>query len=192
MIGYIEGTCIDIKDKYSVIFTNGVGYKIYLNEDTLQGLLLDKTSAFWIFTSVKEDAIELFGFTDRDDLEFFELLIGVSGIGPRGALAILGVAPIETLATAIATGDISYLTNISGIGKKTAEKIIVELRDKMLSREKGGRERSGALQEESDAIEALKSLGYAIPEARRAIQNLDPSITDTNEKIKAALRLLSK
>jgi Holliday junction DNA helicase RuvA len=192
MIGYIEGTCIDIDEKYAVILASGVGYKIYLGEDTLRALTLDSKNAFWIYTSVKEDAIDLFGFIDRDDLQFFEMLLSVSGIGPRGALGILSVAPIETLSTAIATGDIGYLTKISGIGKKTAEKIVIELRDKMISKNKGGRERGGALQGESDAIEALKSLGYSIPEARRAIQNLDPSITDTNEKIKAALRLLSK
>src|SRR3989338_9765194 len=102
------------------------------------------------------------------------MLINVSGIGPKGALAILGVASIETLRKAISTGDIAYLTKISGIGKKTAEKIIIELRDKI------GEEKEGSsLQEELDALEALKSLGYSQNQAREALKKVK-SNTNTN------------
>jgi Holliday junction DNA helicase RuvA len=118
------------------------------------------------------------------ELEFFEMLIGVSGIGPKSALAILGIASIETLRKAIGTGDTTYLTKISGIGKKTAERIVIDLRDKFKGEEKGG-----SLREELDALEALKSLGYSQNEAREALKEV-PSDFDTNGKIKEALKIL--
>jgi Holliday junction DNA helicase RuvA len=133
---------------------------------------------------VREDALDLYGFLNREELEFFEMLINVSGIGPRSALAILGIASIETLRKAIGTGDTSYLTKISGIGRKTAEKIVIELRDKM-GKELGG----GSLQVELDALEALKSLGYSQNEARETLKKVSPN-TNTNTKIKEALKIL--
>jgi Holliday junction DNA helicase RuvA len=133
---------------------------------------------------VREDALDLFGFSEYQELEFFQMLLSVSGIGPRSALTILGIATTETLKKAIGSGDISYLTKISGIGKKTAEKIVIELRDKL--------EDSGAdsnLQGELDALEALKSLGYSQAEAREALKKVK-SDADTNTKVREALKIL--
>lgn len=138
----------------------------------------------WIHTHVREDVLDLYGFLDYSELEFFEMLISVSGIGPKGALAILGVTSIETLRKAIGTGDTSYLTKISGIGKKTAEKIVIELRDKIGTELKGS-----SLQGELDALEALKSLGYAQNEIREALKKIS-SDTDTSTKIREALKIL--
>ena len=118
------------------------------------------------------------------------MLINVSGIGPKGALAILGIASIETLERAIGTGDTSYLTKISGIGKKTAEKIVIELRDKLAEKMKGG-DGEGSLHGELDVLEALKSLGYSQNEAREALKKCSPN-TNTNTKIKEALKILGK
>jgi Holliday junction DNA helicase RuvA len=129
--------------------------------------------------------LDLYGFLDLEELDFFEMLINVSGIGPKGALGILGIASIETLKRAIGTGDISYLTKISGIGKKTAEKIVIELRDKMKETGTGI-----SLQGELDALEALKSLGYSQSEAREALKYISPD-TATNTKIREALKILS-
>ncbi len=112
------------------------------------------------------------------------MLINVSGIGPRSALAILGIASIETLKKAIGTSDTSYLTKISGIGKKTAERIVIELRDKV-GEEKGG----SSLQGELDALEALKSLGYSQNDAREALKKVSTE-TDINKKIREALKIL--
>ena len=128
--------------------------------------------------------MDLYGFIERKELEFFEMLINVSGIGPKGALTILGIASIETLQKAISTSDISYLTKISGIGKKTAEKIIIELRDKI-----GEEENDGSLRNELDALLALQSLGYSQNEARNALKKI-PSEMDINKKIKEALKIL--
>jgi len=112
------------------------------------------------------------------------MLINVSGIGPRSALTILSIASIETLRKAIGSNDITYLTKISGIGRKTAEKIIIELRDKV-----GKENKDGSLKEELDALEALKSLGYSQNEAREALKTVSAN-SDTNTKIRDALKIL--
>jgi Holliday junction DNA helicase RuvA len=163
--------------------TNGVGYKINMATDALSKLKKEDETLFWTHTHVREDILDLYGFLNRVELEFFEMLLNVSGIGPKGALAVLSVASIETLRRAIGSGDISYLTKISGIGKKTAEKIVIELRDKI------GEEKGTSLQGELDALEALKSLGYSQNEAREALKKVTPDTT-TNLKIKEALKIL--
>ena len=115
-----------------------MGYKVNVSPDTLSKLKKSgDTAGLWIHTQVREDAIDLYGFLDRPELEFFEMLLGVPGIGPRSALAVLSVASLETLRRAIGGNDIVYLTKVSGIGRKTAEKIIIELRDKMGKKKRG-------------------------------------------------------
>ncbi|HBA45672.1 Holliday junction DNA helicase RuvA [Candidatus Nomurabacteria bacterium RIFCSPLOWO2_02_40_28] len=187
MIGSIKGKINFKTEKYIIVDTAGVGYKINISPDTLsKAKKIGEEISLWIHTHVREDAIDLYGFSDHQELEFFEMLINVSGIGPKGALTILGVASIETLRKAIGTGDISYLTKISGIGKKTAEKIVIELRDKV------GKEKEGSsLQGELDAMEALKSLGYSQSEVREALKKIAPDL-DTNKKIREALKVLGK
>lgn len=192
MIGSIRGKIILKTDKYLIVEAGGVGYKVSVTADTLSKLAPRLHSgqneteevSFWIHTIVREDALDLYGFLNREELEFFEMLINVSGIGPKGALSILGIASIETLRKAISTGDTAYLTKISGIGRKTAEKIVIELREKI------GEEKSGtSLQGELDAMEALKSLGYSQNEARDALKKVKAE-TDTNTKIREALKIL--
>jgi Holliday junction DNA helicase RuvA len=190
MIGSIKGKIILKTDKFIIVETAGVGYKINISPDTLSKLKKeDEEVLFWIHTHVREDILDLYGFLNREELEFFEMLINVSGIGPKGALGILGVASIETLKRAISTGDISYLTKVSGIGKKTAEKIIIELRDKMQNKT-GEKMTDASLRDELDALEALKSLGYSQNEAREALKKVSPE-ANTNTKIREALKLLS-
>jgi Holliday junction DNA helicase RuvA len=185
MIGSIKGKIILKTEKYLVVETGGVGYKISVSPDTLsKAKKLDEDIFLWIHDHVREDAFDLYGFLDREELEFFEMLINVSGIGPKGALSILGITSIETLRKAISIGDTSYLTKISGIGRKTAEKIVIELRDKV-GKELGG----SSLQVELDALEALKSLGYSGVEARDALKKVKPDV-DTNTKIREALKIL--
>jgi len=197
MIGSIKGKIILKRDKFLIVEASGIGYKINVSPDTLSKVKKVGDSArphdssgaggetmLWIHTHVREDVLDLYGFLDYSELEFFEMLISVSGIGPKGALAILGVTSIETLRKAIGTGDTSYLTKISGIGKKTAEKIVIELRDKIGTELKGS-----SLQGELDALEALKSLGYAQNEIREALKKIS-SDTDTSTKIREALKIL--
>jgi Holliday junction DNA helicase RuvA len=183
MIGSIRGKVTLKTEKFLLIETGGVGYKVYVSPDTA-AKTKNEEAFLYIHTHVREDAMDLYGFCEQGELEFFEMLLNVSGIGPRSAVAILGIATIDTLRRAISTGDTSYLTKISGIGKKTAEKIIIELRDKM-----GEVSESGSLQEELDALEALKSLGYSQHEAREALKKVSAD-TNTNAKIREALKIL--
>lgn len=184
MLGSIKGKIILKTEKFLLVETNGIGYKVSVSPDTLSKVQKDAEIFLFTHTHVREDALDLYGFLSHPELEFFEMLINVSGIGPKGALAILGVTSIETLRKAIGTGDTSYLTKISGIGKKTAEKIVIELRDKV------GEEKSGSsLQGELDALEALKSLGYSQNEAREVLKKV-PAELDTNKKIREALKIL--
>ena len=150
----------------------GVGYGVSMTADSLANLG-KKTGVeilLWIHTAVREDAIELYGFSEKNELEFFELLLRVSGIGPKSALAVMSTAPVATLRQAIAQNNLGYLTKISGIGKKTAEKIVFELKDRVELRDIG--EASGSLREDTDTLEALKSLGYSQEEAREAVKEL--------------------
>jgi Holliday junction DNA helicase RuvA len=188
MIGSIKGKVILKNDKFVIVETSGVGYKISISPDTL--MRIDKLNEVFLFihTHVREDSFDLYGFLDYEELEFFEMLLNVSGIGPKGALGILGIASIDTLQRAIGTGDTSYLTKISGIGKKTAEKIVIELRDKISSKIKD-KLGQGSLQGEMDALEALKSLGYSQNDAREALKSCSPD-ADINTKIREALKIL--
>ena len=187
MIGSIKGKIKFKMDKFLIVETSGVGYKINVSSDVLSKISRNESlgiNFFWIHTHVREDALDLYGFLERSELEFFEMLISISGIGPRSALTILGIASIETLRKAIATSDTSYLTKISGIGKKTAERIVIELRDKM-----GTELGEKSLQGELDALEALKSLGYSQNEAREALKKVSHD-ANTNTKIREALKIL--
>jgi len=184
MIGSIKGKITFKNEKFIIVETGGVGYKISIPLSVLSKKIDDEVF-LWVHTHVREDAFDLYGFLDRQELEFFEMLINVSGIGPKSALVILGIASIETFRKAISTGDISYLTKISGIGKKTAEKIIIELRDKI-----GENKSDISLKGELDALEALKSLGYSQNEAREALKKVSAD-SNTNTKIREALKILS-
>ena len=158
MIAYLEGKIIYTTDKFIILNTGGVGYKVSVTSETIS-ICKDKESiSLFIYTAVRENSIDLFGFQNAEELSFFELLLDVSGIGPRSALGIIALAPINTIKRAIATGDVSYLNKVSGIGKKTAEKIIIELRDKLQNYKEDG-DSSSTLREEGDLLEALKSLG---------------------------------
>ncbi|HEY4513117.1 MAG TPA: Holliday junction branch migration protein RuvA [Candidatus Paceibacterota bacterium] len=189
MIGSIRGKIIQKTDKFVLVETGGVGYKVNISPDVLSKAgKIGEDIFLFVHTHIREDALDLYGFMNTEELTFFEMLLGVSGIGPRSALAILGIASIQTLRKAIGTSDTSYLTKISGIGRKTAEKIVIELRDKVAEinlSEKGG----SSLRDELDALEALKSLGYSQNEAREALKKVSPD-TNTNTKIREALKIL--
>lgn len=194
MISKLRGKIWHTDDKFVVLDVSGVGYKIYLTDTDLAELMKrGETSAettLWTHLSVKEDALDLYGFIHKTDLDFFGLLISISGIGPKKALGILSVAPVETLKKALRSRDTSFLTQVSGIGKKNAEKIVLELKDKFLTLK--GDEDFISLREETDAVEAIKSLGYSTSEARDALKKIDPSVTKLGDRIKQALKLLGK
>lgn len=189
MIARIEGLIIHKTDKFVVVDVNKVGYKVFATSDTIASSREGVPCIFWIHTAVRENSLDLYGFISIDEMSFFELLLDVSGIGPRSALAILAVASIDTLKKAIATGDTSYLNKVSGIGRKTAEKIVIELRDK-LQAHKGEDGVPSTLRGDSDVVEALKSLGYSQNDARDALKEIPNTIEGTNARIKQALKIL--
>lgn len=191
MIAHIEGTIIYTGDKFLVIDTSGVGYKVYVTPETLSHYAKESHANVWTYMAVRETALDLYGFVTHDEMAFFELLLEVSGIGPKSALSILSIASIESLKKAIATGDTSYLNKVSGIGKKTAEKIVIELRDKLKDYKNQDNEHS-TLRDESDIIEALKSLGYSHTDARDALKNVPSTIEGTNARIKEALKIIGR
>ncbi|MBU3668766.1 MAG: Holliday junction branch migration protein RuvA [Candidatus Taylorbacteria bacterium] len=189
MISYISGIVIHKDLKYAVIQTSGgVGYKVFSTTDTLVNLHEGNPGTLWVYTAVRENSIDLYGFKDMETLDFFELLLTISGIGPKSALGILGAASVSALREAVSTGETAYLTKISGVGKKVAEKIVLELKGKVGIEKIGAFESSGDI----DAIEALKSLGYTHKEAKDALEQIPKDITDTAEKIKSALKNLSR
>jgi Holliday junction DNA helicase RuvA len=190
MIAHLQGKILHTTDKFTIVDVKGVGYKVFLSAVHISSCNIGDDKSFWIYTAVRENALDLYGFENINEMNFFELLLDVSGIGPKGALGILSIASIDSLQRAIATGDTGYLTKVSGIGRKTAEKIVIELRDK-LKAYKGESGTSGELREESDIIEALKSLGYSQNEARDALNQIPSSIIDMNGKIKEALKILN-
>ena len=187
MISYIEGKIKLRTGKFLIIAVGGVGHKVFVLPDVLKKS--GDNISLWTHLRVREDALDLYGFESYPEMEFFETLIQISGIGPKSAMGILSIAPLDTIKKAIASGEVSYLTKVSGIGKKTAERIIVELRDKMGKLD----ESSGAMfKDEQDVLEALKSLGYSPSEAREAIKKIPDSATGINARIKEALKMLGK
>ncbi len=192
MIAHLSGKLLFSSERFVVIDVNGVGYKVRVTMDTLRSLreTEDENVSLWIHTSVREDALDLYGFGNHEELDFFEQLISVSGIGPRTGLGILNIAPVNHLRQAIAAGDTGTLTKVSGIGSKGAQKIILELRDKMSSH---ATEADGAmLREEQDAIAGLVALGYAEREARDALKKVPPETKGTSARIKEALKRIGK
>ena len=191
MISRLSGTIIELSEKYAVIDVHGVGYKVFCGKESLADLHLDSPAALFTHLAVREDALDLYGFGTGEEMNFFQLLISVSGIGPKSALGILSVTTVQTLKQAIGTGDTGYLIKVSGIGRKTAEKIVLELRDKLRAHA-DMKESPSILRAESDVIEALKSLGYSQNEARDALKEVPEKIVGTNARIREALKILGQ
>lgn len=189
MISHLSGTVLKKDIGFIILDVAGVGYKVYVSNATLSDVPAEQGAPASLFThlAVRENSMELYGFSDNNEMLLFEMLIGVSGIGPKSALAILSLASAETLQTAISRSDTSYLTKVSGIGKKTAEKIVLELRDKVGTVGLSAPE----LKEDGDVIEVLMSLGYPRDEAREALKRVSPDAAGTSARVKEALKVLA-
>lgn len=193
MISYLKGTIHHKDIKYVVLMTSGgVGYKVYTTLETLGQNSTGEQVELWIHTVVREDALDLYGFSNKRSLDFFELLLTISGIGPKSALGILSATTVDSIIEAITTGEGAYLTKIAGIGKKVVEKIILELKGKIGANFGSSTEMVGVGNHDIDALEALKSLGYTHKEAKDALDDVSKDIKDTGEKVRAALKRLGK
>jgi Holliday junction DNA helicase RuvA len=191
MISRLTGSVVHSDLKYIVLDVQGVGYKVSVGPDLVTKLDKKGPVTLWTYLAVREDAMDLYGFPTLGELKFFELLITISGIGPKTAMGVLNVASVHALETAIQTGDTTHLTKVSGIGKKMAEKIVLELKDKVIETS-GSAEHQALMKNDADALEALKSLGYSPTEAREALKELPKTLTKTQDKIKEALKILGK
>lgn len=186
MIGYLRGKIVSSDIKSVILDVSGVGYKIFTNNSTLDNKNTTLEYQFFTYLSVRENALDLYGFQSKKELEFFELLLTVSGIGPKSAMTILSVASIPLLTQAITQNDSASLVKIGGLGKKNAEKIVLELKDKI----EATTLEYNDLSSDSDSLEALTSLGYSERQAREALKVSKGE--NTAEKIKSALKYLSK
>lgn len=190
MIGYISGTVISAQEKFLIIDTNGVGYKVFVAMDIAQKGSVGSACSLWVHTVVREDVLELYGFESQSVQEIFELLLAVSGIGPKSALGILSVADTGALVHAIKTENVGYLTQVSGVGKKTAEKIVLELKDKI---EKLSLEHTHVEEDYlRDVVDALLAMGYHERAIREVIRSIETADADTSRIIREALQLLGR
>lgn len=190
MISSLEGKVGYKSSRFIILDVGGVGYKVFVGIDTMEKIPdLGKVVRLWTYLAVREDALDLYGFLTEEELAFFELLISISGIGPKSALLILSTATIPTIKKAVISNDGLYLHKVSGIGRKTAEKIVLELKNKLHASEEDHAE---AMRDEGDALEALKTIGYSEREAREALKKVSEEITETSERIRQALKTLGK
>lgn len=190
MIAYLSGIIKYKGSNYLTILTGGVGYKVSLPFDLLSKSKLNDPISTYIYTHVKDDAIDLYGFESPEEIAFFELLLTVSGIGPKTALAIFSYGKLPKIKEAIVKGDVDFFTSVPRLGRKNAQKIIIELRTKLgsledldLSQESG---------ESKEIIDALKSFGFERGEAKDALKFIKDVEGDVSVKIRAALKYLGK
>ncbi|OGH15927.1 MAG: Holliday junction DNA helicase RuvA [Candidatus Levybacteria bacterium RIFCSPHIGHO2_02_FULL_40_18] len=189
MIGYLSGSAIIRDDPYLIIDVNGVGYKTHAASDVLSSISIGSNLKLFIYTHVREDVLELYGFSKYSDLKLFELIITVPGVGPRTAIAIFSNGTGDEITKAIIDADVTFFSGIPRLGTKNAQKIIIELKNKV-----GGRELDLAgvsNGERNELVSALKAFGFTTKEINEAIRNTDRA-TSVEEQIKAALKYLGK
>ena len=201
MISYIRGELVAVEKEKVIIDVGGVGYGIFMPESAM-GLLPQMGNEVKLYTylNVREDAMQFFGFLTRDDLEIFKLLIGVSGIGPKGGLSILSKLTADDLRFAIMSGDSKAISAAPGIGKKTAEKVIIELKDKLdieqilnpsdSETKSAIKMDSSANEVQSEAVQALVALGYGSTESLKAVNKVNSENMTVEEVLKQALKNL--
>ncbi len=192
MISHLTGKIVEKGLNHIVIDVHGVGFKIFVSTNTLTNLSKVKKDAettISTYLAVRENALDLYGFEDAEEKKFFELLLTISGIGPKSAIGILSTATAETIREGVISENHEYFSKISGIGKKTAEKIIIGLKDKIGAGEFGGKQNAG---DNSIIIEALSSLGYTEKDARDVMKKIKTEDRSDHQKIiKEALKILS-
>ncbi len=197
MISYIRGTLEEISDSYFIIECGGIGYRVFVSGNTAAKYTQTGISVkIYTYMSVKEDGISLFGFSSMEELDIFQKLLSVSGVGPKAALGFLDTLNPTEIILAVISEDIKTLSRAPGIGKKTAQRVILDLKDKFknmdfiesVNRESVGGSVSVSSDAKYEAIEALAALGYSRSEALRAVNAVDAAGLTTEEILKGALK----
>jgi len=181
MIAFIEGKIILQKANYLIVSTGGIGYKVFVNPVKKY----PENLALYIHEHLKEDGDDLYGFLAIAELEIFEKLLLVNGIGPKAAMAIVSIAPPERIVSAIESQDFAFFESISGIGKKAAAKIIIDLKSKLDGLNLENQEQT------ADLVDALISLGFKKADVLKQIQQLPPDLNSDEEKLRFCLKYLS-
>lgn len=202
MFYYVDGTVALLGKGLAVIDCGGVGYACHASQHTIGKLKMGAKAKLLTYLNVREDVFELYGFIDEEEKSCFEMMIGVSGVGPKAALSILSVAPPDRLALSIITGDEKMLTQAPGIGKKIAQRIVLELRDKMSKEQLDAASAkspaatvlagSSDVNHTQEAVAALMVLGYSQSEALHALEGIDPAGMEADEIIRLCLKKLVK
>jgi Holliday junction DNA helicase RuvA len=191
MIYSLDGILRKKQDTWAVIEVSGIGYKVTLPLFVISKLpQVGERVSVLTHHHIREDASDLYGFTSDKELSLFESLISVSGIGPKSAMGIMGVAPIDELVAALNEGRVDLLTKASGVGKKTAERAVLELKGKLTFSDNSGT--IARMEGSAELEETLVGLGYSKAQAKNAIDKLDPSIVGFQEKLRAVLKEYKK
>ena len=191
MIAHIKGVIAEKFENSVIVDVHGVGYEITITALDYENLTLDQEIKFYTYHSIRENAEELYGFTSLAAKKLFQMLLSVQGIGPKAAIAILSLASPEEVRNAIANADAAFVSKASGVGKKSAERVIVDLRDKVGIPSHYGATvvatKQAAKNEPDEALDALIALGFPLKEATAALEKVDPSLP-VEERIKQALK----
>ena len=192
MISYLKGKIINKRQGFIIVETKNIGYKIFVCPALYIDFEENKEIEVYIYQYVREDSLDLYGFKNIEELELFEQLLSISGIGPKSALGVLGIALVDEIKESISRGDPALLTKVSGIGRKTAERVVLELRGKIDQSVGKGIKTNVRGSASGDEIDALMALGYSLSQAREALWGVDTEIKDSGERIRRALKRLSK
>lgn len=199
MFYHINGKVTAIEPNLAVIDCGGIGFALNATVNTLARLQIGESAKLYTYEHIREDSFDLFGFFDKQEKRCFEMLIGVSGVGPKAAISILSAVTPEALAMAVISGDEKALTVAPGIGKKIAQRILLELKDKIAKETSGFDIRGGAassapigVSKLSDAVSALAVLGYSNSEITIAMKDIDVENTALEDIIKQVLRKMLK
>lgn len=189
MISYLKGKILNKGQGFVIVLVDNIGYRVFVNSDMYVDLDIGQEVELYIHQHIREDALDLYGFKSLEELEMYELLLTISGVGPKSALACLSISSVADIKESIARGDSSLLVKVSGIGKKTAERVVLELREKVGKLAGISHNSSdGSTMASGDEIDALMALGYSMQQAREALRKVAPSITDSGERIREALK----
>jgi Holliday junction DNA helicase RuvA len=190
VIAELEGRVSRLSPTHLVVMVGGVGYRVAVTPSTVERATHSRDHMrLLVHTVVRDDAIDLYGFAAEDELDLFELLLTVSGVGPKTALGIIGGAAVDVLREGLASGDAAYLTKVAGVGKKQAERLVLELKGKVGSL--GASPVSGTAGGGADAVEALAALGFSEADARAAVAKQDRSLS-AEEIVRRALKELGR
>lgn len=190
MIAFLQGTVHSLTEQTLVVFVNGLGYAVNVTARAIDSAHVGSDIELHTYQHIREDALDLYGFADQQELQVFRRLLGVSGVGPRMALTILSHLDPAAVSHAVAAGDVAALKAVSGVGKKTAERIVIDLKDSVAEWSVGAVQAADGGAQNVTAVAALESLGFSAIEAAEVLKGVD-SMLPIEEQVRAALKSTS-